>query len=425
MELCLKTEIKRRIEAIRRGEVPEGYRKTKAGIVPEEWEVKKANEIFKNHSNKKHGGKYPVLSSTQINGIIPRDLLNIDIKYDKNNISMYKKVECGDYVISLRSFQGGIEYSEYNGLVSPAYTVLKSIIPISPIYYKEYFKTPEFISRLNSSIYGIRDGKQIGYEDFSDLSLHYPPYSEQQKIVKILSACDKVIQLKENILIEKRKQKKWLLGNLMNPSSGVRLPRFKGEWEKKTLGELGVFSKGFGISNDDCCSGKSPCIKYGDIYMNYNYFIDKVVSHTEENIAKKSKMINSGTLLFTGSGEDPLEIGKCVAYLGKEKVAIGGDIIIMVPYIDNSLFLSYQQYTSKLIGRKAELSQGYSVVHIYADQIKSLIVFIPPTIKEQETIANILLNADDEINLLDQELKEWCIMKKALMQVLLAGIVRV
>jgi type I restriction enzyme S subunit len=111
--------------------------------------------------------------------------------------------------------------------------------------------------------------------------------------------------------------------------------------------------------------------------------------------------------------------------LEKEKIAVGGDIIIMVPYNVNPLFLSYQQYTTKLINRKAELSQGYSVVHIYTDQIKSLRVSIPPSIKEQEVIANILFQADTDINLLDNELKEWCIIKKTLMQILLTGIVRV
>jgi len=260
---------------------------------------------------------------------------------------------------------------------------------------------------------------------FIKLPCFIPQYLEQCKIAEILDNCDKVIQLKQNLITEKRKSKKWLLENLLNPNSGVRLPGFKGEWEEKRLGELGVFSKGFGISNDDCLTGDYPCIKYGDIYMRYNYFVNEVVSHTEEEIANNSKIINSGSLLFTGSGEDPLEIGKCVVYLGKEKVAVGGDIIIMTPKEVNSLFLSYQQYTSKMINRKAELAQGYSVVHIYTDLIKSLKVSIPSSIKEQEAIADILYQIDTEVNLLDRELAEWCVLKKALMQVLLMGIVRV
>jgi type I restriction enzyme S subunit len=280
----MKAEIKRRLEAIRRGEVPDGYKKTKVGIIPKEWELKKAGEIFRNYSNKKHGGNYPVLSSSQDFGIIPRNSLNIDIKYDKDNINTYKKVDIGDYVISLRSFQGGIEYSEYEGLVSPAYTVLKSIVPISNIFYKEYFKTPEFISRLNSSIYGIRDGKQIGYEDFSDLLLHNPPYSEQQKIAEILDTCDKVIRLKESLLAEKRRLKKWLLENLLNPNNGVRLPRFKGEWEEEKIEDL--FSFGFSLSaSRNQLSNSGFCyLHYGDIHANTNYYID--VDNDYDNIPK-------------------------------------------------------------------------------------------------------------------------------------------
>ena len=267
----MKVEIKKRIETIRQGEVPRGYKKTKVGIVPEEWEVKKASEIFNNYSNKKHDGNLPVLSSTQNLGIIPRDSLNINIKYDKENISSYKKVDAGDYVISLRSFQGGIEYSEYDGLVSPAYTVIKNLIPISATYYKEYFKTPEFISRLNSSIYGIRDGKQIGYEDFSDLLLHNPPYIEQEKIAKIIGVCDRVIQLKESLLSEKNILKKWLLENLLNPNSGIRLPGFKGKWEEKTLDSITKLTTGATPStkNMEFWDGNIPWMNSGELNLKY------------------------------------------------------------------------------------------------------------------------------------------------------------
>jgi type I restriction enzyme S subunit len=293
-------------------------------------------------------------------------------------------------------------------------------------YLKYFFsssKWHEYIYSIGN--YGVRfDRINILDDDFFNMPIPIPPLSEQKRIVEILLHCDKVIELKEKLLAEKRRQKKWLLEKLLDPNSGVRLPGFKGEWEEKTLGELGSFSKGFGISNADCEIGDVPCIKYGDIYMSYNYFIDKVVSFTEYNIAKVSKKVNYGALLFTGSGEDPLEIGKCVAYLGKEELAVGGDIIIMIPENVNPLFLAYQQYNSNMISRKAELSQGYSVVHIYADQIKSLTAKIPPTRTEQDQIAKILFSADNEIDVVSGELEEWLIVKRALMQVLLMGIAR-
>ena len=192
----MREDIKKRIEAVRGGEMPEGYQRTRAGMMPLDWQSNlAAKDIFRNHTNKKHNGELEVLSATQDRGIIPRSEVDIDIKYAEENIGSYKKVEAGDFVISLRSFQGGIEYSEYEGLVSPAYTVLKATKPISDNYYRAYFKTPDFISRLNGAVYGIRDGKQIGFEDFGELAVHYPPLAEQQKIAEILATCDRVIEL--------------------------------------------------------------------------------------------------------------------------------------------------------------------------------------------------------------------------------------
>ena len=98
------------------------------------WSFPKAKELFQSVSDKDHNGDLAVLSSTQDRGIVPRDEVDIDIKYDACSLVNYKKVSKGNFVISLRSFQGGIEYSTYTGLVSPAYTVLSSRKEISDGY---------------------------------------------------------------------------------------------------------------------------------------------------------------------------------------------------------------------------------------------------------------------------------------------------
>ncbi len=103
------------------------------------WSFPKAKELFQSVSDKDHNGDLAVLSSTQDRGIVPRDEVDIDIKYDACSLVNYKKVSKGNFVISLRSFQGGIEYSTYTGLVSPAYTVLSSRKEISDGYYKQFF----------------------------------------------------------------------------------------------------------------------------------------------------------------------------------------------------------------------------------------------------------------------------------------------
>ena len=425
----MKAEIKRRIEAIRRGEVPEEYKKIKASIVPEGWEVGSLQDVL--HLEMRPVPK-PDKPYWRLGLLSHAKGTFHELVEDPKTVQMDElyQVKDKDLIVNITfAWEHAIALAGKNDegmLVShrfPTYVFNKNMFPefFGAIVCQKWFK--ELLANISPG--GAGRNRVMSKSAFLKLPCLIPPYSEQQKISEILDACDKVIHLKESLLAEKHRLKKWLLENLMDPNNDVRLLGFKGEWEEKTMGELGVFSKVFGISNDDCQTGECPCIKYGDIYMNYNHFVETIVSHTEDYIANNGKTISSGALLFTGSGEDPLEIGKCVVYLGKENVAIGGDIIIMIPYNVDPLFLSYQQYTVKHISRKAELSQGYSIVHIYADQIKSLSASIPPTIKEQEAIANVLFQMDNEMILLDKVLKVWYILKKALIQVLLTGMVRV
>ena len=178
------------------------------------WSFPKAKELFQSVSDKDHNGDLAVLSSTQDRGIVPRDEVDIDIKYDACSLVNYKKVSKGNFVISLRSFQGGIEYSAYAGLVSPAYTVLSSRKEISDGYYKQFFKSTDYINRLNVTVYGIRDGKQISYEDFGRLRIPYPPIKEQDAIAEVLSTADHEIDLLQQD-IEQEKQKKKALMQLL------------------------------------------------------------------------------------------------------------------------------------------------------------------------------------------------------------------
>ncbi len=191
------------------------------------WKIVNASEIFSNHTNKNHDGKLEVLSATQDRGVIPRSETGIDIKYDKSTLTNYKKVEIGDFVISLRSFQGGIEYSNYEGLVSPAYTVLREVINISKEFYKDYMKTQDFISKLNTIIYGIRDGKQISYKEFSLLKIHLPELKEQKAIAEILTTVDEEIKVYEKYLSQLQTQKKGLMHKLLTGEVRVNVDEEK------------------------------------------------------------------------------------------------------------------------------------------------------------------------------------------------------
>ena len=176
-----------------------------------EWECIQANSIFENYSNKNHDGSLTILAATQDKGVVPRDEIDIDIKSSDASVLSYKIIEKGNFVISLRSFQGGIEYSSYEGICSPAYTVLKVIKPIDTGFYKAYLKTNDFIQRLSSTVIGIRDGKQISYQAFSTLMIDYPCLEEQTKIANFLSSIDQKIEVVAQQIEQAKLWKKGLL----------------------------------------------------------------------------------------------------------------------------------------------------------------------------------------------------------------------
>lgn len=179
-----------------------------------EWKIAKAGDIFGPISVRKNGDE-ELLSVTQNQGVIPRSMLETRVVMPEGSTEGYKLVEPGDFIISLRTFQGGIEYSDYRGLVSPAYTVLKPLLPIKQGFYKYFFKSQEFIGRLSVAVIGIRDGKQISFNDFAAMRLPYPSLAEQERIACVLQTCDDDIAVHERKLALLKQQKKGLMQQLL------------------------------------------------------------------------------------------------------------------------------------------------------------------------------------------------------------------
>lgn len=179
-----------------------------------EWKKIGAGEIFKSISVKGFDNE-ELLSATQDRGIIPRSQLEGRVTMPTSGTESYKLVEPGDFVVSLRSFQGGLEYSYYKGIVSPAYTILKPKEKIDDEFYKQYFKSYDFIGHLAIAVIGIRDGKQINYDDFCTVKIPYPSIEEQISIAKVLQAADKEIQLLKTKTEKLREQKKGLMQVLL------------------------------------------------------------------------------------------------------------------------------------------------------------------------------------------------------------------
>ncbi len=191
------------------------------------------------------------------------------------------------------------------------------------------------------------------------------------------------------------------------------------DWEVKKLGEIGNFLKGKGIKKDELCDNGLPCVIYGQIYTSYDFYTDKFTSFIPINLKPYTTEIYQNDILFAGSGETKEEIGKSIAYIGKECAYAGGDIIILRQDKVISIFITY--YLNS-IGRKHlnRLGQGDSVVHIYKSILESVKIPVPP-LAEQEKIAEILSLWDKAIEQTKELIAYKEKQKKGLMQNLLTG----
>ena len=164
------------------------------GIIPASWELYKGKYMFAQRNLRGNTIKLQLLSPTQKYGVIPQSVyeersgMNA-VKLNENaNLSTLKTIHKGDFCISLRSFQGGFEYSEYEGVVSPAYQVFYPVTKIVRGYYKYLFKECGFIEKMNSYTMTLRDGKNIAFADFGNTYIPCPPVDEQKRIADFLDA---------------------------------------------------------------------------------------------------------------------------------------------------------------------------------------------------------------------------------------------
>lgn len=162
------------------------------GKIPEGWDSIKAKYLFKQRNSRGNTIDLQLLSPSQKFGVIPQSKLEelttqkVVKLNEKVNLAELKTIHQGDFCISLRSFQGGFEYSEYEGVVSPAYQVFYSIVPSCNGYYRYLFKEKSFIEKMNSFTMSLRDGKNIAFEDFANSEMPVPPLPEQKAIADYL-----------------------------------------------------------------------------------------------------------------------------------------------------------------------------------------------------------------------------------------------
>lgn len=184
------------------------------GQIPMSWKVLKGKHLFAQRSLRGNSIELQLLSPTQRFGVIPQALyeeltgMSAVKLNEKADLSLLKTIHKRDFCISLRSFQGGFEYSEYEGVVSPAYQVFYPTVEIADGYYKYLFKEQGFIEKMNSYTMTLRDGKNIAFSDFGSTYVPYPPLREQAEIAAYLNKkCDQI-----DVLIAEKQQQIATLG---------------------------------------------------------------------------------------------------------------------------------------------------------------------------------------------------------------------
>ncbi|MEP7269262.1 MAG: restriction endonuclease subunit S [Saprospiraceae bacterium] len=181
------------------------------GKIPNNWDSIKMKHLFQDVSIKKKGNA-ELLSVTQDQGVVPRTWVENRMVMPSGALESFKFINKGDFAISLRSFEGGLEYCHHDGIISPAYTVLKAKRTFESKFYKYLFKSFSFVSELQTSVVGIRQGKNISFEELSYSYLPIPPLSEQTAIAAFLdhktALIDQAIGIKQKQieLLKERRQ---------------------------------------------------------------------------------------------------------------------------------------------------------------------------------------------------------------------------
>ena len=275
-----------------------------------------------------------------------------------------------------------------------------------------------------NQIANVSSGSKMPRADWnymSEIPFDIPPLKEQEKIAEILTTWDEAITKQTELLEAKELQKKALMQKLL--SGEVRFDGFSDKWKEVRIDKLFDFKKGQELSKEKLeKNGIFECILYGELYTTYSEVISEIKSKTNIKEGIKSKIDDILIPASTTTSAIDLAIASTIQ---KDNVLIGGDINILrkkTNNINGEFISKYLTHIKKM--EIAKYAQGITIIHLYSKDFKHLKIQLP-SLPEQQKIAEVLSLADDEINLLKNELEELKLQKKALMQKLLTGQVRV
>lgn len=358
-----------------------------------DWEQRKLGDVFKEYSEKNHT-ELSALTIIQGGGTVKREDSDRNLMYDTSNLSNYKMVRKDDFIVHLRSFEGGLEKSSLDGIISPAYHTFHSDMADSRFYYP-YFRSYEFIKhKLVSHVYGIRDGRSIDIDGMKTIEIPYTSIEEQRKIGDYLDCLDHLITLHQRKCEQTKKLKKYMLQKMF-PQNGAKVPeiRFDGftyDWEQRKLGEVFEFQYGEFNNNPDN-GGEYPIYGANGIIGGY----------TDWNAENSSIIGHMGAYA-----------GYVVWGEGKHFVTYNGTIARPK---DNSIDSKYGYYLldSKKIYK---ICAGSGQPFVSYSDLNGIDILLPKDKDEQRVLAYYFTNLDHLITLHQRKCDELKKMKKYMLQ---------
>ena len=382
----------------------------------EPWKVFKAEELFQNVTDKNHPDE-TVLTIIQGKGTLPREQAGRNIHYDDASLSNYKKVEQGDFIIHLRSFEGGLEMANEAGIVSPAYTILRFKRPHSSLFYDAYFHTDEFINHnLSKSVEGIRDGRQISYEAFKWLGIPYCEPTEQEKISNLFAALNERIAKQRDLVESLKKYKRGLLRAYFVTDNW----KSQGTWSKCKLGACcskigsGKTPKGGSsvYANQGIMFLRSQNVLWGTLDISEVSFIDEATNSTMQ-----SSEVRFGDVLLNITGAS---IGRSCIYTSNDRANVNQHVCIIRLSQESKErllpeFLLQQILSDRIQQQVMDCQNGGSREGLNFQQIADFNIVIPE-MEEQRKICGMLKAFDQKLCNEEISLKALFSLRTSLMQ---------
>lgn len=408
------------------------------GEIPEHWDSIRMKHLFRDVSVK-NNPEAVLLSVTQNKGVVPRTWVENRMVMPSGALESFKLIHKGDFAISLRSFEGGLEYCHHDGIISPAYTVLKAQRNFENDFYKYLFKSFSFISELQTSVVGIREGKNISFQQLSYSFLPVPSFKEQSAIAAFLDRktvlLDQAIGIKQKQieLLKERRQilihkavTRGLNPNVKLKDSGVVwIGEIPEDWQISALSYLARIDTGStpDRTRPNYWNGSIPWVKTGEIRYD-------LISETEEYITESglknsaTRLAPKGTILMAMYGQGVTR-GR-VAILGVKAAYNQACCAILFNEKINNIYGYY--FFVAAYPHVRDAGNETSQMNLSSGYISKLKMPIPP--KAEQIIISEYINATSQkiatsISLKEQEIEKLKEYKVSLINSAVTGKIKV